>query len=197
MRFTGTLNGPFCSFPPASSLDLRSYFLQPTQPPHIPLPPSLPLSLSILTPTPSFPPRSHGTTLFEFLAANITPALPSRFAQPTPRKYTYKSCTVAVVMLADLPPGLPGLPLPPTRWPRSDLCDYVSIENAGLNVRDACLSIVEEEGAGGRGLRFVNPTGYNLAGVHGAIGVFLWDTDSVLNRAVKEGVGWGGGGDTS
>ena len=122
-------------------------------------------------------------------------------------------------MLADLPDGLPGLPA--RQWPRTDLGDYVGIENAGLNVRDGCLSIVlgggggrggegggggggggragagggGEEGEKGNRVGFVNPTGYDTAGVHGAIGVFLWDTDSVINRAVQEkwGVGIGNG----
>ena len=43
----------------------------------------------------------------------------------------------------------------------------------------------EEREQGGR-VGFVNPTGYDTAGVNGAIGVFLWDTDSVINRAVQE-----------
>lgn len=114
-------------------------------------------------------------------------------------------------MLADLPAGLPGVPA--RSWTRTDLSDYVSIENAGLNVRDGCLSSVfgtEEEGqgegegeggAGGKGKKggrrrvgFVNPTGYDIAGMNGAIGVFLWDTDSVINRAVRGRVFDGGGG---
>lgn len=107
-------------------------------------------------------------------------------------------------MLADIPDGLPGLPA--RRWPQTDLGDYVGIENAGLNVRDGCLSIILEGGGGGGGGRaggeegekggrvgFVNPTGYHTAGVNGAIGVFLWDTDSVINRAVQEKWGVGNG----
>ena len=112
---------------------------------------------------------------------------------------------MAIVMLADLPHGLPGLPPPAESWTRTDMCDYVSIETAVLNVRDGCLSIVldqetegkeggdgdrgEGEGKGkgkGRagGVGFVNPVGYDTVGLHGAIGVFLWDTDSMMNRAV-------------
>lgn len=129
---------------------------------------------------------------------------------------------MAIVMLADLPAGLPGLPA--RSWTRTDLSDYVSIENAGLNVRDGCLSSVlgkkeegqggegegegeamgkEEEGEGGgkkggrRRVGFVNPTGYDIAGMNGAIGVFLWDTDSVINRVVRGRVFDGGGGNSS
>ncbi len=78
------------------------------------------------------------------------------------------------------------------------MSDYVSIGNKALNVRDACLSVIGSAGGGGPGgggidgggggggrVGFVNPTGYNTAGMHGSIGVFLWDTDSVINQAVR------------
>ena len=121
-------------------------------------------------------------------------------------------------------PGLPPPPRRRgSGWPRTDLGDYVGIERAVLNVRDGCLSIVGDgggvggEGGGGGGLvkggggglvkgggggggegagrvGFVNPTGYNIAGMNGAIGVFLWDTNSVMNQNLQAGVGvvWGG-----
>lgn len=71
-------------------------------------------------------------------------------------------------------------------------------------MRDVCLSVVGgggggslavvgskgEEGAGGT-LGFANPGGYDTAGFAGAIGVFLWDTDSPINQAVQEGVAFG------
>ncbi len=74
------------------------------------------------------------------------------------------------------------------------MSDYVSIGNKALNVRDACLSVIGSgggargggiSGGGGGRVGFVNPTGYNTAGMHGSIGVFLWDTDSVVNQAVR------------
>ena len=84
----------------------------------------------------------------------------------------------------------------------TDLCDYRSIHNAILNVRDGCLSVIldGEEGVAGKGggggpgrLGFVNPVGYNTAGLHDDIGVFLWDTGSPVNQLVKEGVSVGRG----
>lgn len=117
---------------------------------------------------------------------------------------------MAIAMIADLIPlgiSVPGLPSPPERkaaWGLTDLCDYVSIEKAVLNIRDGCLSIVldqEKEGAGGggrigagargggSGLGFANPVGWDMVGIHGNIGVFLWDTNSLVNQVVKEG--WG------
>lgn len=125
---------------------------------------------------------------------------------------------MAIAMLAELPraAAVPGLP-PRRRWPETDLGDYVRIEAAVLNVRDGCLSIVGAGGGGmgagggvsvegggggggdvggvkgGGGVGFVNPTGYNVVGMHEAIGVFLWDTNSLMNQAVREKVGvvWG------
>ena len=107
---------------------------------------------------------------------------------------------------------MPGLP-PVTAWAQTDLGDYVGIERGVLNVRDGCLSFVfggggggevkgkkeEEEGEGeggkegGRGTNFLNLVGYDIAGLNGAIGIFLWDTDSLMNWIVVEKVGGGVG----
>ncbi len=49
-----------------------------------------------------------GGTIYEFLSRGMSPAYP-RFAQTTPRRYKYKTCTMAIVMLVDLPGGaVPG-----------------------------------------------------------------------------------------
>lgn len=96
----------------------------------------------------------------EFLATHITPSFPSLFSQTTPRKYEYNSCTIAIVMLRDLPGGTaPGI-----TFPKSDLCTYVYIENAAKNVLQGCLSPMRGKGSRNGGLEFVNPTGYDIAG---------------------------------
>ena len=86
-------------------------------------------------------------------------------------------------------------------WSLTDLDDYSAIGNGVLNVRDGCLSIVADDDPGKRenygrekGRRrvgFANPVGYDTAGLLGAIGVFLWDSNSLINQAVKEVVGFG------
>ncbi|KAM0804905.1 hypothetical protein BDR22DRAFT_832637 [Usnea florida] len=142
----------------------------------------------------------HGAKIFEFLAASITPPYPSLFAERTPRKYMYKSCTVTIALLADVPPGLvPHLPEPPLPqgWRKSELCDYASIERAGLNIRDGCLSVVEDRGGGAGGLGFVNPAGYKVLGMAGAMGIFLWDSNSVIDGLVRGEVDGGEGGNGS
>lgn len=106
--------------------------------------------------------RYESMTL-EFLAANITPIFPSLFTQSTPRKYKYNSCTMAIVLLRDLPGGaVPGIV-----FPMSDLSTYVSVENTAKNVFQGCLSPVLGKGKErGGGLGFVNPTGYDIAGTY-------------------------------
>lgn len=117
---------------------------------------------------------------------------------------------MAIVMLIELHTlglNVPRLPSD-KKWARTDLSDYTAIENAILNVRDGCLSIVasgslgggeeggarererdgegEKEEIGRKSLNFANPVGYDIAGHHGSIGVFLWDTNSMVNQIVKD-----------
>ena len=69
---------------------------------------------------------------------------------------------MAIVMLRDLPGG----EVPGTGFTRSDLSTYVHIENAAKNVLQGCLSPVLGRGKGRGGeLGFVNPTGYDIAGM--------------------------------
>ena len=105
----------------------------------------------------------YESMMVEFFAANIHPTIPSLFTQLTPRKYKYRSCTMAIVLLRDLPEGLaPGI-----NFPKSDLSTYVSVETAAKIVLQACLSPVRGKGRGkGGGLGFVNPTGYDIVGVY-------------------------------
>ncbi len=101
--------------------------------------------------------------ILEFYAANITPSYPSRFSQPTPQKYKYKTCTLAIVMLKDLPGGA----VPGTSFPSTDLSSYMDIQNAAKDVLRICISVVLGKGRGaGGGLGFVNPTGYDTAGTY-------------------------------
>lgn len=89
---------------------------------------------------------------------------------------------MAIVMLRDLPGGV----VPGTTSPKSDLCTYPHLENAAKNVLQGCLSPVLGKGRGAAGgLGFVNPTGYDIGGTYNSIGVFLWDTDSVINHEIQ------------
>lgn len=108
--------------------------------------------------------------MVEFFAAKMTPSFPSQFSQSTPRKYKYKSCTMAIVMLRDLPGGV----VPGTTSPKSDLCTYPHLENAAKNVLQGCLSPVLGKGRGpAGGLGFVNPTGYDIGGTFMDLYLFL------------------------
>lgn len=149
----------------------------------------------------------YSSMTVEFYAANVTPYYPSHFWQATPQKYKYKTCTLAIVMLRDMPPS----EVPVTTTQSTDLSSYLYVEMAARTVLKECLSVVLPNGKGGGGaLGFVNPTGYDVVGtclrlllllclagrawlIHiplclgngASIGVFIWDTDSVINRGIQ------------
>ena len=89
----------------------------------------------------------------------ISPYPPSIWAQRTPRKYRYKSCTLAIVMLKDMPQGI----LPARGFPGTDLSSYTFLEMAARNVLAKCMSPVLK-GKEGNKVGFANPTGFDIAG---------------------------------
>ena len=100
------------------------------------------------------------TAFLEFFSYNtVPPHPPSIWAQRTPRKYRYKSCTLAIVMLKDIPDGT----LPARGFPGTDLSSYAFLEMAARNVLAKCMSPVLWGKTGGK-LEFTNPTGFDIAG---------------------------------
>lgn len=113
----------------------------------------------------------HGQKTFEFLApgASAVYGLP---AFQTPKRYTARSCTVVIAMLATFTPGL--IPDEPPRLPHgtSDVTSFASIWSAARAVGHLC------SGTHGR-------LGWAMAGrVNHGIGVFVWATKSAMNRLV-------------
>ena len=109
------------------------------------------------------------TTFLEFFAYRYHSHLPSVWAQRTPRRYRHKSCTMAVVMLTDMPPGI--VTTPAQRYSVSDLASYADLERAARSVFSKCISPVRRLGKGLNGRKFegakvgfANPTGYGIAG---------------------------------
>ena len=109
------------------------------------------------------------TTYLEFFAYRFYPPLPSVWAQRTPRRYRHKSCTMAIVMLGDMPSGI--VPPPATRYSTSDLASYADLERAARGILLKCISPVRKQGAGLDGRRidrarvgFTNPTGFGITG---------------------------------
>ena len=100
------------------------------------------------------------TAFLEFVSyRTVIPSPPSIWAQRTPRKYRYKSCTLAIVMLKDMPEGT----VPGSGFPGTDLSSYAFLEMAARNVMAKCMSPVL--GGDGRGkVGFANPTGFDIAG---------------------------------
>ena len=146
------------------------------------------------------------TAFLEFFSYRTQlPYPPSIWAQRTPRKYRYKSCTLAIVMLKDMPEGV----VPGRGFPGSDLSSYAFLEMTARNVLIKCMSPVLRGRQSGR-VGFANPTGFDIAGtvirpypraVSGrhvwsilanqqstgrsvSIGVFFWDTNSQMNQQI-------------
>lgn len=142
------------------------------------------------------------TTYLEFFTYRLYPPLPSIWAQRTPRRYRHKSCTMAIVMLSDMPPGI--VPPPASRYSASDLASYSDLERAARGVLMKCISPIRKQGKNldrrrieGVRVGFANPTGFGIAGKLVAfvcIGVAVWCTikhvltDDVLGRHVSIGV---------
>ena len=100
------------------------------------------------------------TAFLEFFSYRTPPPYPpSIWAQRTPRKYKYKSCTLAIVMLKDIPDGV----VPARGFPGTDLSSYAFLEMAARNVLAKCMSPVMK-GEKGNKVGFANPTGFDIVG---------------------------------
>ena len=94
---------------------------------------------------------------------------PSIWTQGTPRRYRYKSCTLAIVMLQDMPPEI----IPPGGFPGHDEVSYVELELTAREIIARCLSVVIRN-KGERGVNFVNPTGYDITGTIIPVISYVW-----------------------
>lgn len=132
----------------------------------------------------------YSSMTVEFYAANVTPYYPSHFWQATPQKYKYKTCTLAIVMLRDMPPS----EVPVTTAQSTDLSSYLYIEMAARTVLKECLSVVLPNGkASGGALGFVNPTGYDIVGTCLRLLLLLlcpWSFSDHPRRIPRKGRAW-------
>ena len=79
----------------------------------------------------------HGMSEFEFLN-NETASAHRNINQRTPRRYTYGTCTIALITKPDIPdPYWPGIPLSPL--PVTDTASYDEIYMSLLAVVAECL----------------------------------------------------------
>ncbi|KAL8790647.1 MAG: hypothetical protein Q9213_000495 [Squamulea squamosa] len=117
--------------------------------------------------------QKDGSQRFEFLAPGAHPISDLR-ALTTPRKHRFKSCTVAVAMFASIPPWL----LPPTmermKFAPTDIVSLDQIRQAAEQIVTTCVE-------------YRKPlVGWQELGrLSKAIGVFVWETGSPIDRAVK------------
>ncbi|KAL9003088.1 MAG: hypothetical protein Q9188_004023 [Gyalolechia gomerana] len=127
---------------------------------------------------------AHPNTKFEFLPTNHPPS--TRYPRmDTPRRYTKRGCTVAIIMLSsfpddDLPPGQP----PQRRRYESSVTTFNAVWRAGQYVWECCV----EYGRPG-------PTpGWNCAGWRRSVGVFFWATYSEMDIKISGGPWFDGDG---
>ncbi|KAL8780230.1 MAG: hypothetical protein Q9213_006575 [Squamulea squamosa] len=120
-----------------------------------------------------------GTQRFEFLArgAQKTSYLLPLF---TPRVYNVSTCTIAIAMLASIPPRF----LPPAArqgkvWPRTDIETLDELRNATALVVRECVLYAPPRG--------IHPlAGWVPRGrLDGAIGVFVYESGSLMDRVVR------------
>ena len=121
---------------------------------------------------------SYGQNLFEFLA----PGAGAWYGYPyivTPRRYTVRTCTIAIAMLVNFPPGM--LPGEPPRLPYgfSDVSSFAQMWSAARQIDHFC------EGVHGS-------LGWAMEGdINHAIGVFIWVTDSHIDNFLLDYYGTG------
>ena len=79
----------------------------------------------------------HGVSEYEFVNKDTAPAYHNS-KQRTPRRYTYGTCTIAIINKPDVPtPYWPGVPLSPL--PVTDTASYDDIYFSTLTVIAECL----------------------------------------------------------
>lgn len=137
-----------------------------------------------------------GSTEYEFRAPFAAAHYPDTGVR-TPKCFTYDTCTIAVAMLVLFDPTALKV------WsdlPR-DLSDWGSVLAKATDVSDTCLDHFrpprnDAEGAdltkraGSKDTvaegaqNFVNPWGYSVVGREKAVGVFVWDSWSIINHAM-------------
>lgn len=110
----------------------------------------------------------------EFLSTNAKPSLSQLEHLQTPRRYTYGTCTWAIVSLRDVPSGkLPNAP--PGFYPTSDVATFDQFFDSALfGVDSRCLK---------RGT-----VGYAILGLKHSLVVLVTGTRSVFDRSLPRGV---------
>lgn len=134
----------------------------------------------------------QGSETFEFLSRGAV----AQFLEPkqrSPQKWWSGTCVVAVVLLSDFEES--ELPQGTWRDRKTDLADFGMMVGQAMDVDRACLDLrgvppqavdgVDVARRGRGGLNFVQDVGFAVIGHFQAMGVFLWDTDSLVNTRIR------------
>ena len=117
----------------------------------------------------------YGSRTYEFADYGI-PHTGKYRRRKTPHRYTFRDCTIAIALLSSFPQEYLPAPEPWTpgqRWPDKVLGDYRSFS---LDV-ERVITFCDET---------VPPAGWVRAGEGGDIGLFVFGTDSAVDKAVPD-----------
>lgn len=92
--------------------------------------------------------------------------------QQTPRKYTFGTCTLGIVMLRDFPTP-ETLPSKYKTGPPGEASTYHNLNKVAVDLVEKCVAWKES-------------AGYRVTGLHDGIGVFVWATGSDLDKEIGD-----------
>ncbi|KAL8760135.1 MAG: hypothetical protein Q9199_000272 [Rusavskia elegans] len=119
--------------------------------------------------------QKDGSQRFEFLARGAHPAS-ELLTMTTPRKYHFRSCTVAVAMFASIPPWFLEPTMERRRFAPNDIASLDELREAAKQIVATCVQF--------RGRRPL--VGWQEMGrLSKAIGVFVWETRSPIDGALR------------
>ncbi|KAL8661981.1 MAG: hypothetical protein Q9202_005107 [Teloschistes flavicans] len=100
----------------------------------------------------------------------------------TPRRYTVGTCTITVALLGSIPrPLLPAGTHSRSRFPPTDVATFEELRAAGRGIYDECITdagMLKPSGSS---------AGWQTKGhVSGALGVFMWQTGSRMDKTIKD-----------
>lgn len=116
----------------------------------------------------------YGPITFEF-GDYGTPRIGRHRPRRTPRRYTFRDCTIAIALIKSFPRSYLPTPQPWTpggSWPETVLGDYRSFSSDLERVITSC-----DETA--------SPAGWMRAGDGGDLGLFVFGTDSAVDMALR------------
>ena len=119
----------------------------------------------------------YANTRIEFLAPNTSPTHTTSVSLSTPRKYSYDTCTIAIMLIDTIFPDgdVPIDLLPRDHWSR-EITTFASLESAAKQVLKTCVHLKHN-------------FGLTIDGeIEHAVGLFIWETGGWLDEKFQAAV---------